>query len=218
MIDTVLKNQRTTRSDEALAYFYCKRDETGSTDPDSVLQAIVKQLSYLRPDLPLRQEVIDVYKARQQSGFSSGPLAFQESVDLIVALINGYPQTAIIIDALDECNPKKRSRFLQALQRIIDRSCGLVKIFVSSRDDTDIVLNLESVPNLSVLAKDNKEDIEKFVREEISKSIAEKRFLRGNVSNELKDRVIQTLANGSHGMYDLLGAFSVQHSALLTLS
>lgn len=212
VIDNLLQSRGAT-GNEALAYFYCKRDESGSSDPEEVMSTIVKQLSCLQHGLPLRKEVVNVYEARKKSGFSSGSLAFQESLDLIISLVNTYPQTTIVVDALDECDPEKRKRFLHSLQTIITDSSSLVKIFVSSRDDSDIVLRLNGVPNLSIEAKDNMEDIQMFVLKEVTRCIREKELLRSNVSEELREKIITNLTTGSHGMYEhllLLESFYIQ--------
>lgn len=164
------------------------------------MNTIVKQLSSPQDGLPLRKEVVSVYEARKKSGFSSKSLAFQESLDLIISLANTYLQTTIVVDALDEYDPEKRKRFLHSLQTIISDSSSLVKIFVSSRDDSDIVLRLEDVPNLSIEAKDNEEDIQKFVQQEITRCIKDKELLRGKVDEKLKEKIIASLTNGSQGM------------------
>lgn len=202
VIDTILQDQQTSGKDDALAYFYCKRDETGPSHPEVVLRAIVKQLSCLRVGsrLPLQEPVVDAYEARKREGFCSGSLAFQESLDLIISLTGMYRQTAIVIDALDESDAVMRARFLGSLGTIIRSSTSLVKIFVSSRDDDDIVLRLEQVPNVYIEAKDNIGDIERFVRVEVNRCIEGKMLLRGRVSEELKKDVISVLTSGSHGM------------------
>lgn len=143
------------------------------------MNTIVKQLSSPQDGLPLRKEVVSVYEARKKSGFSSKSLAFQESLDLIISLANTYLQTNIVVDPLDECDPEKRKRFLHSLQTIISDSSSLVKIFVSSRDDSDIVLRLEVVPNLSIEAKDDGKDIQKFIQQEVTRCIKDKELSRG---------------------------------------
>ena len=40
---------------------------------------------------------------------------------------------------------------------------SLVKIFVASRNDQDIVAELETVPNLFIKATDNLKDIERYI-------------------------------------------------------
>ena len=72
--------------------------------------------------------------------------------------------STIIIDALDECDPARRHELLLALERIRDESVNLVKMFVSSRDDQDIVRRLNNSPDVFIHATDNCEDIENFVR------------------------------------------------------
>lgn len=203
VIDSLLQNRGETGS-EALAYFYCKRDESGSSDPEEVMSTIVKQLSCLQHGLPLQKEVVNVYEARKKSGFSSKSLAFQESLDLIISLVNIYPQTAVVVGALGGCGPGGRKRFLRSLQTIINNSSSLVKIFVSSRDDSDIVLRLNGVPNLSIEAEDNEEDIRTFVLKEVTRCIEDKELLRGNVSEELREKIVTNLTAGSHGMYEYL--------------
>lgn len=166
------------------------------------MSTIVKQLSSPQDGLPLRKEIISAYEARKQSGVSSKSLAFQESLDLIISLANTYLHTTIVVDALDECDPENRKRFLYSLQTIINDSSSLVKIFVSSRDDSDIVLQLKDVPNISIEAKDNEKDIQKFIQQEVTRCIKDKELLRGEVDEKLKEKIIASLTNGSQGMYE----------------
>lgn len=213
VIDNLLQQRERSSNDEALAYFYCQRDESGSTDPETVMSAIVKQLSCLRTGLPLQKEVVKMYEDRKKSGFSSNSLGFKESLSLIISLVSTYPQTTIVVDALDECNPLKRKDFLNSLKTIVNSSTSLVKIFVSSRNDNDIMLRLDDVPNFWIEATDNEGDIERFVQEEITRCIEEKELLGGNITKELKNKIITSLTNGSQGMYkhrSLVGNFRIQ--------
>lgn len=57
---------------------------------------------------------------------------------LLIELTKDHPAT-IILDALDECEEITRYKLLEALDSIISSSTNVVKIFVSSRDDIDIV-------------------------------------------------------------------------------
>jgi hypothetical protein len=106
----------------------------------------------------------------------------------------------VLIDALDESDLRKRGNFLHALKKIIDNSTSLVKIFISSRDDGDIVLRLNEVPNLFIEARDNRQDIERFVKRELTRCIEERTLLSGNVSNDLKGEVSTVLINKANGM------------------
>ena len=156
---------------------------------------MVQQLSVRFPT-----EIVEVYNQRKETGFSAGSLGFQECYDLLLSLIVKNSQTTIIIDALDESYPEKRSKLLEALTTVITSSMSLVKVFVSSRDDDDITLVLEDVPNVYIQTTDNIDDIERFTRRGVADSIQQGRLLRGNVSGELEQRVIKTLLGGAHGM------------------
>lgn len=184
-----------------VVYFYCNRNEPLRRDPTVIMQAIVKQLSLARPNFPgLPKPVVAEYDKRAGDGFASGSLGFQESYELVVLLLGMYSQTTIVIDALDECDPKERWRLLEVLGTIIQSSTGLVKIFVSSRDDIDITLELANVPNLYVDARDNGGDIERFVCREVAQSIESRRLLCGQITDELKEQIISTILAKAKGM------------------
>jgi hypothetical protein len=184
----------------ALVYFYCKRDELDRQDPTKIMQSLVRQLSVQLPGHGVPKPVSDDYEKREENAFSSRHLSFQECQKLIISLLDIYPQTTIAIDALDEIDRKSRNPFLKALSTIAQESKSLVKIFVSSRDDDDIILNLEAVPNLYIDAADNAGDIERFIHREINNSIDSGILLRGEVDDQLKRRIITGLVEKADGM------------------
>jgi hypothetical protein len=187
---------------EHLAFFYCTRNaaEPERADPREVLRSLVRQLSCLKPGLPIMEPITTMYKERDERGFDITKLTLEECLKLLIELTGLYPSTTILLDALDECDPDTRHELLQALDDLIQNSTGLVKIFVSSRDDKDIVWRLRDSPNLYVQAGDNSEDIERFVRFEVERSINRRMLLGGEVSDELRHAVINTLISGAQGM------------------
>ena len=185
---------------EPVAYFYCHRNEEPRRDPRIIMAAIVKQLTI--PFLPsLPEQVVKSYDKRVKDGYASGCLELPECQDLIVSLLGVYPKATIIIDALDEVLPDKRGRLITALKSIID-STPNVKIFVSSRNDVDIRLQLEQLPYHYIEATDNQGDIERFVHREIEQSIERKELLFGrlNLDDDLAKEMIRTLATKANGM------------------
>ena len=135
----------------------------------------------------------------EQDGSEPVKLSIEDSTELIIALLDDNPAT-IIIDALDECQPNTRHELIKSLNDIVNKSANLVKVFVSSRDDIDLVLELADVPNIFISASDNRKDIEEFVHHEVENAIKRRRLLRGQVSDELKNRIIGTLIDGANGM------------------
>lgn len=150
---------------------------------------------------PLPRPLVTLYQERENEGFKCGRLKLDESKELIVKLTESFEQTVISIDALDECEKNTRDKLLHALQHILVESRGRVKIFVTSRDDDDIVLHLADLPNVYIRSSDNSSDINSFIRTEIERCIWEKKILRGSITPGLRELIISTLIDGAHGMY-----------------
>lgn len=188
-----------------MAYFYCARNdaEPERANPDEIMRCILKQLSFTTLQQPIREPVAGTYKKRKEEADNDGceptKLTLQECIELILALLETNP-AIIIIDALDECDPARRHELILALDTICKESASLVKVFVSSRDDQDIVCRLSNSPNVYIHAADNREDIESFIRLKVNQSIKDETLLRGNVTEALKNRIISKLSEGAQGM------------------
>ena len=148
------------------AFFYCSRNpaEPERSYPEAILAGIVRQLSCFDVGYPLLKPLIQKYESRLQTPFPSLRLSIKESCELIIEVTESYLVVTIVIDALDECSRNKSLDFLEALETILSRATQLVKIFVSSRDDQDIVWSLKHYPNLRISSTRNMEDISTFVR------------------------------------------------------
>ncbi|KAL9040871.1 MAG: hypothetical protein Q9214_004314, partial [Letrouitia sp. 1 TL-2023] len=200
-------DETSTQSNTApTAYFYCRRSsaEPQRSDPTDILRAILKQLMCCDPKWQTGSTVAKEYKSRKQEAEKDGSdiayLDIDETTQKIVD-ITAKTSATIFIDALDECSPEERYRLLRALDILLDESVHLVKVFVSSRDDMDIVIKLQQHPNIYINIKDNKMDIDKFAQVEIEKAIKSGRLLNGQVSAELQNYVITSLQRKANGMY-----------------
>ena len=185
-------------------FFYCSRNaaELQRSDPAAILSSIVRQLSCTEPGLPLLSPIIELYERKGQ-GFSSQGLQIEESRDLITRLIEYYPMTTIVIDALDECEPEKRELLLDTIESLLQNSSlGLLKVFLSSRDDQDISCTLREYPNLDLVSSRNSADIEAFVREETDRLVRKRRLLRNSRAKEsLKVLIIEEVVRAADGMF-----------------
>jgi len=127
-----------------IAFFYCVRNdaERERALPVEIMRAILRQLSGTQPDQPIKEPVVKEYESRKKKAEEDYSKIRKLTVDdctrLILALTNQSPAT-IIIDALDECDEFLRHELLEALDEIVSKSSQVVKVFVSSRDDVDIV-------------------------------------------------------------------------------
>ncbi|KAB8295087.1 hypothetical protein EYC80_007025 [Monilinia laxa] len=202
-----LKNRAQQRCDSApIAYFYCARNvnEPERADPTELLRNILEQLCSLDAETPIRKPLSNAYLSRKKEARGRKPekLNLEETVDIILELLETNPAT-IVIDGLDECDPIKRNDLLLALQKIITKSNSIVKVFVSSRDDHDLVCHLVNSPNLYIHAADNTEDIVIFIRSRVQEAIRDGKLLCGRVSDRLKNIIIGRLIKEANGMFRL---------------
>lgn len=186
-----------THNYEAIAYFYCNRNEPARRDPAVIFSTIVKQLTL--PGLGLPDPVVVKHQEREAES-SLRPLTFKESWELILSLVSIHPKTTIIIDGLDETDPRLRRELLNALCDLVNNARGLLKIFVLSREDRDIRIKLDGVSHVCIHAADNTADIKRFVQRQVQDAIANGELLGGSVPAELRERVITTLTDGAQGM------------------
>ncbi|KAH8649711.1 hypothetical protein BGZ60DRAFT_569767 [Tricladium varicosporioides] len=203
VIEDALKSFRAGYTPQPV-FFYCSRNraEPGRSDPEAILASLARQLSCLEPGKPLLKPILDLYKKKETEGFASGSLCLEDSCALTIQLTEKYPLTTIVIDAFDECDPGKRGDLLKALERILQNSSGLVKIFVSSRDDRDIVFRFQHYPNLEIKSDRNSEDIAAFVKDRTERLIEDGELLQYSDSQtEMKKVIVEKVIEGAAGMF-----------------
>ena len=80
-------------------------------------------------------------------------------------------------------------------------SSSLVKIFVSSRNDHDIVLRLQHYANLEIDSRRNSDDIARFVKDQTQQLIEDGKLLQYSKSVvDMKQTIVDKLINGADGM------------------
>ena len=146
-------------------------------------------------------QVVDIYKDREEKGQKSAHLSLAECQDLLVQLINAYPQTTICIDAMDEVDNDTRIDLLKCLKHVIKTSKNVVKIFVTSRMDTDILKQFELFPRIELQPDDNVGDINELVQTKVQSMIDNRRLLHGKVSIELQEEITKVLCQRCKGKY-----------------
>lgn len=177
---------------DPVIFFYCNRHDPESRDPTVILLALVKQISLALTGLP--KPVVAGYDSTKEPV----SLSFQKAHELLVSLMDIFPQTTIIIDALDEFDPDKRGKLLEVLNAIMRSSAGVVGIFLPSRDGVGIKLRLSDVPDLYIDPRDNRDDISRFIHREMGDSIRNWRL--SVLPDPLTTRIICKLVDKAEGM------------------
>jgi len=190
-------------SPEKLAYFYCNRAEENRREPRKILSTLIQQLAQTgsQADPSLLTQVVKIYQDREKQGQKSAPLSLVESQDLLVQMIDIYPQTTICIDAMDEVDNDTRIFLLKCLKHVIAASKNVVKIFVTTRMDTDILTQFQMFPRLELQPDDNIGDISGYVRTKVQSMIDDSLLLHGQVPHELQQEICDVLCQRCKGRY-----------------
>jgi hypothetical protein len=197
VVDHILETTETSQSHEALAYFYCDRNQTDRQDPAQVLRSLVLQLSTGRNSDFVKPCLVEVYERKKRKGPANPELTEADCVALLHQLAEIYPQTPLVLDALDEADKDKRAGLIDILDELVASSAKPVKVFISSRRDLDIKRQYERGSNVAIEATDNGNDISAFVAEQLG--LYEKRRRR-KIRSALRKDIVRVLQEKSDGM------------------
>lgn len=193
----------------SFAYFYCLRSaaEDERSRPEEVIRSILRQLAFSGTDEKvLKEPAAEKYEekeneSRKHSSDEVEQLTWQECVQLLIEILD-ESSTVIIIDAFDELKKEQRWILYEAFDKILEGlQSGIMRLLISSRDDGDIVMKLSQYPNVYIQVADNKQDVQEFVVQEVEKAIKHCRWIRGQVSEELRGGIVSTLIRGAQGIW-----------------
>ncbi|KAJ4860026.1 ankyrin repeats (3 copies) domain-containing protein [Trichoderma breve] len=186
---------------EHMAYFYCLRNpaEPHRAQCDKILASFVRQLASLTPSDPILPPVKEHYEDAIEGfvGFEDQVWTSDECVEVLIQLVDEYPAVTFVLDALDEVDQEDRQELLDALNRILQESNSLVRVFISSRSNYDIAFYLNGTPNIYIEADDNAEDISTFIDTQLTSA----RLLHGKLTPSLREEITDTLQEGAKGMF-----------------
>lgn len=193
VIDEIQDALKSNPNHEGLAFFYCNRNETERQEPLSVLRSFVRQLSTIANEEDSMQK--NLRQLHIQTRLKASYLSIDVCKGLLLEFINLYPKTTLVLDALDECDKRKRGVLIETFDYLLDQALRPVKIFISSRPDGDIRERFKGRANIEIQATDNHDDIATFVESEITKHRRWKKISPG-----LQEEIIETLQKRSQGM------------------
>lgn len=182
-----------------MAYFYCNAGDSERTQPSEALRCIARQLCGDDPLLPVNEDLNHAYEAAGNPQIGQNKLSMEKAMTLILKTLSENPAT-IVIDALDELRANDRYQLWDCLDTIVKDSPNIVKVFLTSRRDRDIVCRLSSTPNIYISVQDNRSDIERFTELEVDNAVTRKKLLEGVVSDQLRWQIVHALNQGSQGM------------------
>ena len=192
VINHVQSSYENSLEDGGFAYFYCNRNDPKRRNALTVLRGYVRQLSTtVKAPQGAREGLRDVYRKRKLNGPG---LDWDECMQQLLEAVNLYPQTTLVLDALDECPESVRVRLVKAMVSLLSKSKTL-KVFISSRPARDIRDQLLGTQRIEIQAVNNLEDIKKYVDEQIVQH-----GNWGNMCLQLQTDIVETLLKRSEGM------------------
>lgn len=206
VVDSFLQESSGKDSSAPIAYFYCSRNsaEPERSNPDEILRSILRQLTVSHGSSPrVHETVLQEYERRQAvanvDGFGITKLQTADCLKLIIDTTVADPAT-IVIDAVDEIHPSSRHVLLSGLTQIVQDSLSIVKVFVTSRDDSNIHALLSDAVAVRIQNNRTRKDMDVFVSSEVSSAIQNRRLLNGVVSDSLRQELMNVLVAGAGEM------------------
>ncbi|KAL8787748.1 MAG: hypothetical protein Q9213_002068 [Squamulea squamosa] len=206
VVDSILSQCSNQGPPAMLAYIYCSKSatEVELSDPEEIMRSIVRQLGVsCGTQKTIHRAILNDYERRETeaklAGFDLARLSLQDCIRLIIIITGADPAT-IVLDAIDEVQPKGRYELVEALQQVIRDSSSVVKIFATSRDDDQVLSLLTNASTLRIGAENQQADMESFVHDQIDRAIKSRRLLGGDVSSNLQADLSQALIDGAGEM------------------
>lgn len=209
VVDWIKQGLSTNDNHEAFAYFYCNKQDPMRREPKEILRNIIRQMA-TGPwreggkSETIHETVHDLWETSQGTGISS---TFAQWQTCLLALIDTYPRTTIVLDGFDECEEEGRKELIELFETLATRPSEdtPVKLFVSTRPQDDVLQYLDKYPAIQMKHKHNADDIETFVRTKIA---AHSRWYK--MSEDFRIKVIRTLLEKSGEMF-LYAALQITH-------
>ena len=205
---TVIRHTKaasTSAKSSRVAYFYFSRtSDEKQRDGHEALRSLAKQLcigkdgdaDFIDPQL---EGLYDEYsaKAHRESDDHAQPLSFEACVRLIK---NAADQTSVllVVDAVDECEIARQD-LVSALSQISDSFLGVIKVFLTSRTNEEILDQFKNYEMLQLGEDLTRQDTRSFAEAQIREVIQDHRLLDGKVSKQLSSDLLRFLKDHARG-------------------
>lgn len=136
----------------------------------------------------------ELCKQAEESGTT---LSYDTCQEQILASLNIYTKTTLVIDALDECDQDSRDKLIETFNYLLEKSDNVLKIYIASRPDTDIQAQLQEEQRigLTVQASHNAPDIQRFLDQQVDKLSKKAAFI-----GRIKGKIVEALLERCQGM------------------
>ncbi len=180
--------------DVEVTYYYCDHAEKASLEPAFILGALVRGL--LR-NYNIPEEVGQLIERHFLDGKRTPEMS--DVFQVLMQTVCWFQNVIFVIDGIDEVDKADRDTILRCLKTLISCPGLSVKVFITSREDQNVLSILSPLPEasfrVSVLESTTADNIESYVRDSVESMLP---VLLRNAN--LKEEVVQTLITGAKGM------------------
>ena len=182
-----------------MAYFYCDYAQSGTLASTTIFRSLMKQLitHYRTLRKPLPESVDEGLDRASRLGWNSCDSA--ELCSILLDLIGSLSETFLILDGLDECDPKEWRvvlKFVASSLKQLDPK-RICKLLVASREEVNM---RHWVPNCYHIYIDDgniHSDICSFVDRTVNNKLDERSLIATpSLANDIKQKLIE----GAKGM------------------
>ncbi|KAL5353215.1 hypothetical protein ACLOAV_001250 [Pseudogymnoascus australis] len=174
--------------DAGLAFAYCNYKEHDIQTLSNLTSSLVQQLVHCYG--AITDEVRELYIQYNPKNIQPSEGEFSK---LLLSLITKFACVYIVIDALDECNPKIRSKFIEKLRELPAN----VRLLCTSRRLGDIEEAFNDASHLEIRASDG--DVARYIEAQILQVPKLVKFC--GKAKDLQSTIIEKLVIKAKGMF-----------------
>jgi hypothetical protein len=195
-----------TNAQSPVLYYYCGdiKGRGGRCDARDVMRSLLKQLTVKNEDTFEIVEQVHLEFRRREARREVGmgyvdKLEPHECTKWIAELLQTN-QAIIIIDAIDEIDVLDRHLLLKELIALRDDPARVVKMLLSSRDDTNLSQWLKGATELRLQSSLTQADMQNFIEYCVSTAVDNKHLLDGGVDSAFRSELISFFLDRADGM------------------
>ena len=166
MIDSL--SQEVDRADIAVAYFYCEYADQETLDCSVILGTLIQQLLLSRPTI---NEVIaaKIRKAYDDGLRKASPADLSNCLEQII--LDFYHRVYIVLDGVDEASTDAQENLFKNLAKLSASCSTLLKLYISTREVTQIPHHFPSYLSFDVSESRGSEDIELYIKSSVQERL-----------------------------------------------
>jgi hypothetical protein len=189
-----------------LAYFFFDFKDIAKQDNRALLSSLLIQLS--DQSGPCFERLSDIYSEHRDGSQQPSESALLQCLKDMLTVLRHAP-IYLIVDAVDECPnisktpgaPLSRQEVLDVVKELVELRLPYLHVCITSRPEVDIQNAIRQLKCVKVSLHNQdgqKGDIARYVRWVV---YSDKYHVMKMWSDELKERVIETLSSNADGMY-----------------